>query len=188
MRLLQLAAICVVSGLFAVSGHAAEEGFYVGAAIGETETRHRGGLGDVFDDQDSAFKIIGGWRPVDWFAIEGSYFDLGDVTLFETVPDLSPFRLEQRGYDAFGVFLLEIGTFDLFAKAGIVKSAADLTINTIAGPASSVDHDTDFAWGAGAQAWFGKVAARLEYERLQISNGDGFRPPKMISLGITWTF
>jgi hypothetical protein len=78
--------------------------------------------------------------------------------------------------------------FDLFAKAGAVKSSADLTTSTIAGPASSVDHDTDFAWGAGAQVRFRKLAARIEYERLEISNGNSFKPPKVISVGITWSF
>lgn len=189
MRSLQLLVVtAVIASLVAGGAHAAENGFYVGAAAGEAETRHKIGLGDIFDDQDSSFKVIGGWRLVDWFALEGSYFDLGEITLRRTAPDLSPFKLEQKGYDAFGVFLLDIAMFDLFAKAGIVKSSADLTTNTIAGPVSSVDRDTDFAWGGGAQVAFGKLAARIEYERLEISNGNSFEPPKMISLGVTWTF
>jgi hypothetical protein len=173
---------------FSAGGHAAENGFYVGAARGEAETRHKVGLGDQFDEQDSSFKVIGGWRPVDWFAIEGSYFDLGDVTLYQSVPGLSPFKLEQKGYDAFAVFLIDIAMFDLFVKAGAVKSSADLTTNTIAGQTSSVDHDADFAWGAGAQFRVRKLTTRIEYERLEISNGNSFKPPKVVSVGITWSF
>jgi hypothetical protein len=188
MRALDVMAAGGIACLAAGGGHAAENGFYLGAASGETETRHQVGLGTLFDEQDSSFKVIGGWRPVDWFAVEGSYFDLGEVTLHQTVPDLSPFRLEQKGYDVFAVFLVDIAMFDLFAKAGAVKSSADLTTNTIAGPTSSVDRDTDFAWGAGAQVRFNKLAARIEYERLEISNGDSFKPPKVVSVGITWSF
>jgi len=123
-----------IASLAAEAGHAAEAGFYIGAATGEMETRHKVGVGDVFDERDSTFKLIAGWRPVDWFAIEGSYGDLGDVTLQQTVPDLSPFRLEQKAYDLFGVFLKEFTIVGVFAKAGAVKSSADLTTNTIAGP------------------------------------------------------
>ncbi len=188
MRALHVLAAGGMACFFAAGGHAAENGFYVGAARGETETRHKVGLGAVFDERDSSFKVIAGWRPVDWFAVEGSYFDLGDVTLHQVVPDLSPFKLEQKGYDVFAVLLIDIAMIDLFAKAGAVKSSADLTTNTIAGPASSVDHDTDFAWGAGAQIRFRKLAARIEYERLQISNGNSFKPPKVVSLGVIWSF
>jgi hypothetical protein len=172
----------------AAGGHAAENGFYVGAARGEAKTVDNVGLGDPFDEQDSSFKVIGGWRPVDWFAVEGSYFDLGDVMLQQNVPGMSPFRLEQKGYDVFAVFFVDIAMFDLFAKAGAVKSSADLTTNTIAGQTSSVDHDTDVAWGAGAQVRFRKLAARIEYERLDISNGNTFKSPKVVSVGVTWSF
>ena len=87
------------------------------------------------------------------------------------------------------MFLIEIASFDLFAKAGVVKSSADLTTSLSGGQqASSVDHDTDFAWGAGAQIRFRKLAARIEYERLEISNGNSFEPPTIVSFGITWTF
>lgn len=188
MRALHVVAAGGMACFFAAGAHAAENGFYVGAASGEMETRHKVGLGNAYDDQDSSFKVIAGWRPVDWFAIEGSYFDLGDVTLQQSAPGLQPFRLEQKGYDAFAVFLVDIAMFDLFLKAGAVKSSADLTTSTIAGPASSVDHDTDFAWGAGAQFRVRKLVTRIEYERLEISNGNSFKPPKVVSVGVIWSF
>jgi opacity protein-like surface antigen len=180
--------VIVLAGLVAARAHAAEHGLYFGAAHGEAETRHKVGLGSLFDEQDQTFKIMGGYRPVDWFAVESSYFDLGEVTLYRSVPDLSPFRLEQKGYDVFAVFFVDVANVDLFAKAGGVWSRADLTTSTIAGPSSSVDQDTDFAWGAGAQIRFRKLAARIEYERLEISNGNSFKPPKVVSVGVTWTF
>ena len=188
MNSLQLSFVGAIASVVALNAHAAENGFYVGASKGETETRDKGGLGRIYDEQDQAFKILGGFRPVDWFAIEASYFDLGEVTLYQAVPDLSPFKLEQKGYDAFAVFLVPLPLVDLFAKVGGVRSSADLTTNTIAGPTSSVDQDTDVAWGAGAQFKFRKLAARIEYERLEISNGNRFKPPQVVSVGVTWTF
>ena len=84
--------------------------------------------------------------------------------------------------------LWEIGAVDLFAKGGIVNSDADLTQGTGGGQTSSVDEDTDFGWGLGVQFRFRKLATRIEYEKLTISNGERFEHPEMISLGITWTF
>lgn len=188
MRSCQFFMLGLVSVFVVGSAHAAENGFYVGAAIADTQTQYRGAFSDFADDQDTGFKVMGGWRPADWFAVEGSYFDLGEVTIGGNVPDLSPVKLEQKGYGVFGMLLLDIKLVDLFAKAGIVRSTADLSLSTIAGPLSTGDRDTDLAWGAGAQVRFGQVAARLEYERFQISNGNSFGHPDMVSLGITWTF
>jgi len=35
---------------------------------------------------------------------------------------------------------------------------------------------------------FRQLAARIEYERLEISNGDSFNPPKLVSVGVILTF
>jgi hypothetical protein len=35
---------------------------------------------------------------------------------------------------------------------------------------------------------FKKLATRIEYEQLTISNGERFEHPELVSLGITWTF
>jgi hypothetical protein len=43
---------------------------------------------------------------------------------------------------------------------------------------------TDFAYGAGAQAKFGAIAIRAEYERISASGGN----PDILSLGVTWIF
>ena len=168
--------------------HAAEDGIYIGAGSGQVETDDTLGLGEVYDDQDTINKLILGWRPMDWFAVEASYFDFGAVTLTQSVPAATAFRLEQDGWNVFGMFLLELGPVDLFAKGGMVKSDADLTQNAGGGQASSVDEDTDIGWGAGVQFRFKRLATRIEYEEFHISNGDRFDFPKMVSLGITWTF
>ena len=165
-----------------------EHGFYFGGALGQSQTRDRNAPGNAFDDTDTAIKIVGGWRPVDWFAVEGGYYDLGEVALRRNVPDLSPFALEQTVYGGFAEFLLDIARFDLFGKIGLIRSKADYTSNTLIGPVTWTDRDTDLAWGLGAQVHIGRAAARIEYERLHISNGPDFRSPKLISVGMTWRF
>jgi len=189
MRSLQFVIAGVAACFVTDLARAAEDGIYIGAASGQVETDDRLGLGEVYDDQDTTTKLILGYRPFDWFAIEASYFDLGSVTLTQSVPAAAPFRLEQDGWNVFGVFLLELGPFDLFAKGGAVSSDADLTQNVGGGAqASSVDEDKDIGWGVGAQYRFKRLATRIEYEEFHISNGDRFDFPKMVSLGITWTF
>jgi hypothetical protein len=188
MRSLHLAMACVVACLATELARAAEDGIYIGAATGQVETDDTLGLGEVYDDQDTVNRFILGYRPMDWFAIESNYFDLGAVMLEQSQPALAPYRLEQSGWNVYAVFLLELGTFDLYAKGGLVKSNADLTQAVGNSQASSVDNDTDFGWGLGAQVRFRKLAARIEYDEYNISNGDRFDFPKMVSVGITWTF
>jgi hypothetical protein len=169
-------------------GHAAEDGIYIGAATGQAVTGDTLELGEVYDDTDRLEKFIVGWRMIDWFAIEASYFDLGGVTLDQSVPAAEPFRLEQDGWDVFAMLMWEMSAVDLFAKAGIVNSDADFTQNVGSGQTSSVDEDTDFGWGVGVQFRFRKLATRIEWEKLSISNGSRFDHPELVSLGITWTF
>jgi hypothetical protein len=153
MRSLQLVTAAAIVCLATNLSHAAEDGIYIGAGSGQAETDDTLGLGEVYDDQDTLNKLILGWRPIDWFAVEANYFDFGAVTLSQNVPTLAPFRLEQEGYTVFAVFMLELGVFDLYAKGGMVKSSADLTQSAGTGQASSVDKDTDFGWGAGASSF-----------------------------------
>ena len=53
---------------------AADNGFYLGAGITKTEFD----LGDVSDSlDDNSFKLIAGFRPLNWLALEANYIDLG---------------------------------------------------------------------------------------------------------------
>src|SRR5262245_61614992 len=56
---------------------AADNGFYLGAAAsnGSSDYGTPGGTGSA--DDDNGFKLIGGFRPLDAFAIEANYVDLG---------------------------------------------------------------------------------------------------------------
>ncbi len=47
------------------------------------------------------------------------------------------------------------------------------------------DHGTDFAWGGGAQAHFGALGLRLEYEQFNVRNTDGV---KAVSFDVSWHF
>jgi hypothetical protein len=179
----------MLSTAFATSARAAEHGVYAGAAVGESSMDIQGEIDTFFDDEDTVGKLFVGWRPLDWVAVEGGYVDLGQVRQSQNFPDFSDFRVEHEGYDVFGVFLWDIAVVDLFAKVGLVSWSGDLSLSTIAGPVTESTSDTDYAWGLGAQARFGKLALRLEYEHFDTIQGiGGMDEPDIVSLGVVWTF
>ncbi len=171
-----------------LSSVAADNGFYLGAAVGQgnvdSENIDFGLFLDQVDGDDTAFKVIAGFRPLDLFAVEVNYVDLG------TAED-DNVRVDTTGVDAFALLFLPIPLVDIFFKAGAITWDQDFSAGqALAFPTSTqtttVNTDgTDFAYGAGVGLGFGSLAARLEYERFEIENTDTV---DMISLGLTWTF
>jgi hypothetical protein len=68
LGLLSLAAL-------APTAAAADNGFYLGAGITDTKFD----VDDVGSGSldDNSFKVIAGFRPLDWLAFEANYLDLG---------------------------------------------------------------------------------------------------------------
>ena len=175
-------AALLVSCLFAAPAFAAENGFYVGAGVGQgyvkVDEGDIAGLDD-FDGDDTGFKVIAGFRPFKIFAIEANYVDLGSAK--DNVAGVNV-KADTTGIDAFAVGILPIPFVDLFAKVGVISWNQDVDISSIA---SSDDSGEDFAYGIGAGFAFGAAALRAEYERFEIPHTDSV---DMISLSFTWTF
>ena len=138
--------------------------------LGEATSEVHDEIAPFFDDGDTVGKLFAGWRPLDWIAVEGGYVDLGGVSQTQGHPDFSDFTVDHTGYDVFGVFLWDIAVVDLFVKIDVVAWSGDLSLSTLAGPIELGADDEDFAWGLGAQARFGKLAVRLEYEHFDTIN------------------
>ncbi|MBN1237206.1 MAG: outer membrane beta-barrel protein [Gammaproteobacteria bacterium] len=181
-------AACAAAASLAGTARAQDNGIYLGGSIGRSST-DIGDAAALFDDEASAFKLVAGLRPLDWFGVEASYIDLGEVEQTQNVADFADFRFEQKGTDAFGVFFYDVALFDLFAKAGLVRWDIDGAGSTSAGRVDMSDDGTDFAWGVGAQVRLRSIAVRLEYERFEAEAFDGLaEKPEMLSVGMTWTF
>lgn len=184
------AALAAVFSISETAG-AADNGIYLGAAVGESTSDVNVGGILPSDDDDRAFKLMGGVRPLDWLGIEVSYRDFGTVEHVQSLP-FSSYRLEQRGVDAFAVFFREIAVFDLFAKAGVIRWDLDGEVAPDVPPASRIDvsdDGTDFGWGIGAQVRLRSLAVRLEHERFEVDSfNGGLEKPRMTSIGVTWTF
>jgi outer membrane protein with beta-barrel domain len=168
------------------AAQAADSGVYLGAGVSQVKLDdvgkdfNTGNLND-FKLDDTSWKLIAGFRPIDNFAAELNYFDLGDES--RTVGGES-FRVDGKAYAAFGVGLIPIGPIDLFGKAGLVRWESNANASGPLGFRFN-DKGTEFGWGVGVQARLGSLGGRLEYENFDVDHTDGV---EALSLSVFWTF
>jgi len=164
------------------AANAADNGFYVGAGVTQAK------VDDIFDTNlkidNTGYKIIAGFRPLDLLAVEANYIDLGDES---ANLGLARGTANAKAFAAFGMLFLPIPIVDVYAKAGLARWELDGRVNgTVGGTLFSTDDSgTEFAYGAGAQLQFGSLGVRAEYESFDIDNTDG---AEIISVGLTYTF
>jgi opacity protein-like surface antigen len=150
----------------ATTGAAKDSGFYGGADFGIAD--YPGGTNLQFgpltltsvdaDDRDLAWAIRGGYRFARYFALEGGYIDLGEVTATLTSAPGSPsaqgaLRFRARGPLVSAVGLLPFGNWDPFIKLTVLFQDVDLNLDGTAGgtPFSYAGSasGTELLWGAG---------------------------------------
>jgi hypothetical protein len=172
-RILPLCALA----LFAATATAADNGFYLGAGVTQSQID---GVADDFDMEDTSFKLIAGFRPLDVFAVELNYMDLGSDTFSSAGVSA---EAEATAIAGFGLLMLPLPLVDLYVKAGLAYWETEASSSLL--PASLKDDGTEFAYGAGVQVRFWSLAARLEYESFDIEGTDGL---DLFTLGVTYTF
>ncbi|MEJ1966269.1 MAG: outer membrane beta-barrel protein [Gammaproteobacteria bacterium] len=172
--------------LIGTAAQAADNGVYLGVGVSQVKLDNvgkdfnTGNLND-FKVDDTSWKLIGGFRPIDNFAVELNYYDLGSEN--RSVGGFD-FRADGKAYGGFAVGLIPIGPIDLFAKGGLVRWESKASADGPLGFRFD-DDGTEFAWGLGVQARLGSLGGRLEYEHFDVDHTDGV---EMLSLGVTWTF
>ena len=168
---------------------AADKGFYLGAGVSQAKidsfNNDDFGVGDLddFEIDDTAYKLIAGFRPLDFMAVEANYMDLGEGKV-----DVGPFAFKSKAKAAaaYALFSLPIPLpiLDIYGKVGVARWELDGSFDGTS-LSDLDDKGTDFAYGAGAQLNFGSLGARLEWEKFDIDRTDGL---ELLSLGVTWTF
>jgi OOP family OmpA-OmpF porin len=136
-----------LAGFAAVSGPAgaADEGWYLGFGIGQSrEENHHDRItqqlrGSGFttnsiddDSRDTGWKLLGGRKFNRNFAVEASYFNLGEFgfTAHTTPPGTFNGRIKLQGFGVDGVGILPIGeSFSAFAKLGLQYAKAEDTFS-----------------------------------------------------------
>jgi outer membrane immunogenic protein len=161
----------------------ADSGAYIGGSIGTAGVSIDDDFGENFDEDDSAFKIYGGYAfdlPVVDFGIELGYFDLGQPA---GVIDDGLAEISVSGYEVFGLIGFNLGPVGIFGKAGLAAWDADILIEAIGDDFS--EDGSDPAYGVGLRFMVGSLEIRGEYEVIDISEADDVY---MATVGLVWRF
>ena len=179
---MKFAAVTVALGLLSCTAMApraaaADNGFYLGAGITDTKF-HTDEIGNGSLD-DNSFKVIAGFRPLDWLAFEANYIDLGS----ESSGGAS---IDAHALTASGLLLAEFGIVDLYARAGFANwkaSAKDALTTNVS------DDGWEPTYGVGVGLHFGSIGARAEYERFSAKMFDAIDTNvNTFSISVTYTF
>ena len=162
-------------------------GFYVGAGFGTTEISEESIEDFTADDSDTGLKVFGGYSFNEYFAIEASYFDLGEAsgTIEDDFFGDFDFAVGVTGMSAAAVGRIPVAEmFALFGKVGFASYDLefDVTLDDISG--SESESESDMVYGGGAALSFGAFEVRAEYEVLNVEDGD----VNMISLSGLYRF
>jgi hypothetical protein len=135
-------------------------------------------------DDDRGLKGIVGLRPLDSFAIEANYVDLGEtvvplslVCIQAPCPTAASIDSQAISVSAVGLYTLPL--VDLYARVGYARWESESS------PFPSADREgSDPTYGAGAQVRVGSFALRFEYERFEFDDESA----DLVSVGFTYTF
>lgn len=167
-------------------------GFYIGGGFGKANVELEDSESTLdFEGDDTGYKVIAGYRIIDWVAVEANYTHYGEPT-----DRLLGINLEAE-FNSFSVSalgMLPLGAFDLFGRAGIARWEGELRATDF-GISQGGDDNYDPLFGLGAQMRFGNVAIRAEWEALLLGfddddddEADGDDWADMLSLGVTVRF
>lgn len=177
---MRLPVLLLTSGLLIAGSpaSAADRGFYAGAGFGQmnTEVDDVLGLNYDFDEDDTGFKVFGGYRFFPWLSVEGAYLDGGNPSIKESAGvETLKLGIDVQSLVAAAVFALPIGErFELFVKPGIAYWDAETSLS-FSSPTFSDrfrEDDDGSAFFLGAGAGFGvtdNFGLRLEYEWFEVA-------------------
>jgi hypothetical protein len=175
----------IAAGLSPPRGEAADLlGIYAGGSVGQSTVK-----ADPLDfsKHDLGWKVLVGIRAT-LLGAEISYVDFGHPTYSQGVPGGLNASVRASSPQALGLLYLPLPVplVDLYGKAGVARLSyhASSSSGCLACSFFNADYTrTRFAYGAGTQLKFDKLAVRVEYERIAATNGD----PSLLSVGVAWT-
>lgn len=206
-RTLGLVALAVIAGPFAVAD---DSGWYGAINIGQSranidDTRITGGLlaGGVTaasitdDDHHFGYKVSGGYRFHQYFALEGGYFDLGKFGFTATTTPAGTLSgtIEIKGVNLDAVGMLPFtDKFSAFGRFGVnYAEAKDFFAGTgsvnVPNP-NRKERTANYKFGLGLEYDFTKhLGLRAEAERYRINDAVGNKGDiDLVSLGLVYRF
>lgn len=166
----------------ASAAHAQDNGIYVGGSLGDVSSDYDWRLGGAEGgaDDESAFKVIGGVRPFDPFAVEVNYVDLGRTTV--PVPAVGgEAAVDSRALSVSAVGFYALPLLDVFGRVGVARWESEPRALFAS---FDTDDGTDLTYGVGAQIRLGGFSVRAEYETFDVDDGS----VDLASIGVTYTF
>ena len=178
-------ALTALIALLALPAIAADNGFYLGASVGQSDIKIDDDFEDIdFSGGDTSFKVFAGFRFLTFLAVEGSYVDFGAPSEFLEGLD-STIETDIAGYDGFVVGMLPLGIADIFIKAGFISWDASISGEFDGVTERQSEDGTDPAYGIGFQFRIKSFAIRAEFEYFDI---EGAKYLYMYSIGGSFTF
>jgi hypothetical protein len=186
--------LLTVLALGAGVAHADNGFFYVGGGVSHNDVSNITDLGNQADISGSSWKAFAGVRPINMFAVEADYMDLGSGNSSFPAPVSGSCPAGQTcngtahssgtayaGY-LVGFLPIPLPVVDVFGKLGAARWKLDGNINNLVStPTGFSKNGTEVAWGIGVQAHIRMFGARLEYENFNIPNTSG---AKIASLSV----
>ena len=180
VRLRTLLFLASVLILIALPAAAADNGFYLGGAVGSSDVT----TGDLSSFKASgnatAYKIFAGARFIHFIGLEGQWSDLGSIKGDNTAGA----EVKIKGYGLSVVGYIPIVFFDIYGKAGMFNSTIDTT-NPGTVPPTNSRSSNDPVYGLGVQFRLQSFAIRGEAELFDVKNADKVY---MYSIGASYTF
>jgi OOP family OmpA-OmpF porin len=143
-------------------------GWYIGGDFGQTD------LEDI--DEDTSWKILGGYQINRTFAVELGYANLFDKRI-------SGIGVEVTAWDLVGVASLPLGDkFSVFGKLGFAMWEAEAT--SVPGFGSVSDDGTDLTFGVGLQYDVSRnLGIRGQWQRYDVD-----ADADLLSIGLIYRF
>ncbi len=169
-----------------------DTGWYVGASVGQSKTRHFDCSGfSSCDSEAAAFGVLGGYQINRNFAAEFGYHDFGRVTF--SAPGVSG-NIKASAAELVGLAAYPVASqFSLYGKLGAYRAEAKLSASLAGlGSGSLKDRTTDLTFGFGARYDVTReTGVRAEWQRYKNVGGDdtgGKYDIDVISIGLIWRF
>lgn len=163
-----LAALTLVAG--ATANAANQEGFYVGAGFGQATTEDDD---SGFDQDETGFKVFGGYTFNRYVGAEAAYFDGGEMSQDFGSGVTIDAQFSGLNFSLLGRLPLN-DSFAVFGKAGFATYDVDATlrVNGTVVDTSDDDEQEDLFYGLGAALSFGPFDVRAEYEAIDLDGGE----------------
>jgi hypothetical protein len=151
-------------------------GFYFGGDVGNS-TEHFNDSTFGVNADNSGYKVALGFRPLPVIAGEIDYVGFGRASGGIDFADT-------YGVSASALAYLPIPVVDVYGRLGVMDWRTDASCNACFPAFSFHRTGADLTYGVGAGAHWGALAARLEYERFQVT---GASTMELATIGITYT-